>query len=316
MPRLPLTFFTRSDPVLDLFEASQALAQVPAPGAPPGIPPSPETLPPVVYCPEEAAGAWGLGPGPVVVWGWPVLRLVGGSGGESVYAHERPVAPREALLLALALEGRAGGYSWEEAHRIVSCCERLGIDLDPEVSRAVAGDEGLAFRVERYRGLPPVLRGALDRGEIDAKTAEVLAPLASEGETRAELLRELLSAGGALSHSNRRKLLLLARDLLVSRRLDPGELTRLVEATAGAPEELLSRLRELRYPELSGMTDHLNRFTEEHFKGTGVRLAAPVNFEGRRFTVSFDFADSREFSSRLGALGRVEGKLERILDLL
>jgi hypothetical protein len=316
MPRLPFAFFSNAHSVLDLFEAPPGPAWGPGNWGPPAVESAvPETLPPVVYCPGEPA-AWGLGPGPIVVWGWPVLRLVGESGGDSVYAQERTLYPREALLLALALERRTGSYSWEEMHRIVAWCERFGVDVDPEVSRAVTGGGELAFRVERYRALPPVLRGALDRKEIDAKTAEALGPLVSEGGGRGEVFGELLSAAGALSHSNRRKLLLLARELLASRRLDVLELSRLVEATSGAPEELLSQLRTLRYPELSGMVEQLNRFTEEHLKGTGVRLEAPPNFEGRRFTVSFDFADSREYSTRLAALGRAGDRLETILDLL
>ncbi|MFP4429966.1 MAG: hypothetical protein ACOCW6_00380 [Spirochaetota bacterium] len=314
MPRLPLALFSGTEPVLDLFEP--AAGPVPGTPADPGTPVPPETLPPVVYCSEEAAGAWGAGPGPVVVWGWPVLRLVAGSGGDSIYAHERPLGPREALLLALALEGRTGSYSWEEMHRIVAYCERFALDVDPEVSRAAVGDGGLVFRVERYRALPPLLRGALDRGAIDLKTAEALSPPATEGNRRDEVLGKLLSAGEGLSHSNRRKLLLIARELLVSRRSDPRELIRVVEATADAPEELLSQLRALRYPELTGMVRQLNRFTEEHLRGTGVRLEAPPNFEGRRFTVSFDFADSREYSARLAALGRAGERLEAILDLL
>lgn len=319
MPRLPIAFFSKAHPVLDLFEAPQG----PAWGAPAAESPAfqhpspaPETLPPVIYCSEEAAGAWGLGSGPVVLWGWPVLRLIGESGRASVYAHERSLGPRKALLLALALEGRAGAYSWEEMHRIVACCERFAVDVDTDLSRAVTGDGGLAVRVQRFRGLPVDLRGALDRGEIDIKTAEALEPLASEEDGRSEVLRGLLTAGGSLSHSNRRKLLLLSRELLVSRRLDPPELSRLVEANTGAPEALLRHLRGLRYPELSGMVDELNRFTEEHLKGTGVRLEAPLNFEGRRFTVSFDFADSREFSTRLAALARAGDQLETIFDLL
>ncbi len=313
MPRLPLALFSGTYPVLDLFEPPAGPAGETAAS---GTPPAPETLPPVIYCSGETAGAWGLGPGPIVVWGWPLLRLVGKSGGDSVYAHERPLDPREALLLALALEGRTGGYSWEEMHRIVAYCERFALDVDPEVSRAAAGDGGLVFRVERYRALPPLLRGALDRGEIDAKTAEALGPPATGGNRRDGVLGKLLSAGEGLSHSNRRKLLLIARELLVSRRLDAGELSRLVEATAGAPEELLSQLRALRYPELTGMVEQLNRFTEEHLRGTGVRLEAPANFEGRRFTASFDFADSSEYSTRLAALGRAGDRLEAILDLL
>ncbi len=336
MPRLPLDFFAEADPLLDLFEAPPA-----GPGHDGPSHDEPESLPPVIYCPGDVdwgsgAGSGpctgpgpGPGPGPRVVWGWPTLRRLRQTAGAWVYAETRPLGPKQALLLALALEARPGGYSWREMDRIVAFCDRFAVEIDSETSRAVIGDGGLAYRIERYRALPALLRGALDQGEIDIKTAEGLESLASkdsaandsasEAVATAEVLEGLLSVGGALSHSNRRKLLTIARELLLSRRLEAREILAIIEAKSGAPrgsEEILRELRRRRYPELTSMTEQLEGFAAEHLKGSGVRLEAPPNFEGRRFSVSFDFADAREFSGRLAALRRAEENLEDILDLL
>mgnify|MGYP006277922147 FL=1 len=246
----------------------------------------------------------------MVVWGWHVLRAADVAGAPAVYVDERRVDPREALLLALVLEGRRGSYRWEEMRRIVDYCREYDIDPNGEVSRLVTGDSGLLPRVERYRELSPALSSAVETAAVDLKSAERLSGIPED------LLVALLEVAGPLSHSNRRKLLSLVRELTKGRLMEPGPLKGEIERHREDPEKLLALLRRRRYPELSSMEERIDGFNREHLGGSGVALEAPANFEGRSFRVSFSFSNRSEYRSRLSALRHAEDHLEDILELL
>jgi hypothetical protein len=319
MPRRSLLPLLASPPTLDLFGPidgpGRGLEASGDPALLPSIVVDPAGLPepglPEPGLPEPGSPKQGsLEPRPLVVWGWHLLRVLEAGGAREVYVDERELSPREALLLALALEGRRGSYRWEEMRRIAAYCGQFGIEADDEVSLAVTGDSGFLPRVERYRRLSPVLRSAVDSAAIDLKNAERLSGLPDE------LLAKLLEISQPLSHSNRRKMLALVRELIKGRLMDPEALLKEIEGHRDEPAELLARLRRRRYPELSSMEGRIERFNRDHLGGTGVALEAPANFEGRSFAVSFAFSNPQEFRSRLAALRRAEDHLEELVDLL
>ncbi len=294
----------QSAPALDLFETTGRLL--------------PTVVPPVIYCPaDNARTLWPsdyVAPGPVVIWGWHVVR--GCEGAVDVPVHPRVLTPRESLLLALAMEARPGGFSWREMAAAALFCKRFEIDVDGEISTAVTGDSGFLPRIRRYLNLPASHREWVARGSVDLRTAERLAGV--EGG----VLEPVVSVAEALSHSNRRSLLLMVRELLASGRLYAAELGRMAAETSeaakssGAPKKLLEEIRTMRFPGLCSMEKQLETFSRTHFRGSHVRLAAPPHFEGHRFSVQLDFADATEYAEGLSALRKAQDHLEDILGLL
>ncbi|MGM0675614.1 MAG: hypothetical protein ACQETQ_13050, partial [Spirochaetota bacterium] len=118
-PPLPLAPGLRADPGRDADAAAEperaAGATEPAPAAG-TLPPELETL----------------------LWGWDILDVLAAHGIEEVETRDFDGGPREALILMLSLEGRAGQYSLEERRRIVELFDRTEVEIDEEVNVLVS----------------------------------------------------------------------------------------------------------------------------------------------------------------------------------
>jgi hypothetical protein len=251
-----------------------------------------------------------------LLWGWGVLARLAAAGISEVRLSGFGGSAREAVLLMLALEDRAGGYSLEEQRRLLELCDACGVEPDGPVDVLLTGGPPFAPVARRYAALPPVLREMVNAGELELKSAERL----SAYPGAAAALRRV-TAG--LSFSNRRRFATMLWEIAQRDELSDAqtaELAREAGAAGGSGEETpggaVDALRRRRYPTLTSLEERFGRITDRALGGTGVELTPPANFEGGRFTVSFSFASAQELDARRRALSRLEDELDELFQLL
>lgn len=251
-----------------------------------------------------------------LLWGWGVLERLAAAGIAEVQVREFRGSAREAVLLMLALEDRAGGYSPEEQHRLLELCDACGVEPDGAVDALVTGGPAFAPVGRRYAALPPVLREMVNAGELELKSGERLRAYPQA----AAALREV-TAG--LSFSNRRRFATMLWEIAQRDELSDAQTAKLVHDAAGAgavgedtPGGPVDALRRRRYPRLTSLEERFGQLRERALGGTGVELTPPANFEGGRFTVSFSFASAEELGARRCALSRLEDEVDELFQLL
>lgn len=272
------------DPALDLFRASPP---VPAELAEEGL------LPPLPVC------------GPALVWGFPLLaaaRAAGKSGLECRQLGER--SPAAMLALALRLEARPGAYRWSEKLAMHRYARSHGFGLS-ELSGLVEGrpDPRLQQKLEDFAGLPPALRGMVEQGGLDLRTACGLRELPEE-------IFPLVS-GSSLSYSERKSLLGLLREA----RLGPKQSVEATQAALAGPRPL-EALGELAFPSLATLRREWAAMVRSILGASGVRLEPPEHFEGEHFEVRFRFRSREGLARRLAALASLEARFDDLASFL
>ncbi|MFW5694739.1 MAG: hypothetical protein ACOCYB_06200 [Alkalispirochaeta sp.] len=214
----------------------------------------------------------------------------------------------QALRWALTAEQRPGQYRFSELDRIRRLVETAGAVACWEeiVPLCSTGNDPWPL-IERFRGVPATAATAVDDGTIDLRTAEAI-----PREYAAEV-DHFLPLVSPLSFSNRRHALRMVVELLRAG-ADGSALRR--ELSQLSAQELMGELRRRRYPTLSQLESRLETIRRNALSGSGATLAAPTNFEGDRFQVSFAFRSASELRSRLRAVARLEEYTDELLDLL
>jgi hypothetical protein len=243
-----------------------------------------------------------------IVWGFRYRPLweADPEGTFTVLEVDRDDCP---VILALAAENRAGGYRLSEVSRIRAVVESApdGDERWRELLPRLGDDADPAALVERFRRLHPGLAREVDAGRIDLRTAEAIpAAVAASAEKMLPLLE-------TLSFSNRRQALRMAVELL---RSGVGTGTIIVELQRTPAGEIVRRLRELRYPTLTGMERRFSEAKQRALRGTGVELHPPVAFEGDRYEIRFAFRSLAELRARTAATLRLEDEIDELMDLL
>lgn len=254
-----------------------------------------------------------------LIWGFALLReaLRSGRGGLACRVLP-PLAASQRLALALRLEARAGRYSWPEKRNILEFVRRRraeGEALDlATLAPWIEGrrDPQLEHRIARYSALPPASRQAVAAGSLDLKTAEL-----AGGFPPAVLA---LIEGAPLSFSRRRQFVELLGEVSRRDRLEAGELEELAARLLGAPlpggEQPLEALAVLRFPTLTALRERFAALAGGLWKGSGVQIQAPPNFEGESFSVAFGFSSRDDLSRRLRALRAVAEHCDELFALL
>ncbi|MFW5826922.1 MAG: hypothetical protein ACOCU4_02460 [Alkalispirochaeta sp.] len=215
----------------------------------------------------------------------------------------------DALRWALTAEGRAGAYGFSELDRIrraVEQADAVAASWD-EIVPLLTGENDPWPMIQRFRALPPELADAVDTGMIDLRTAEAIP------REYAEAVARFFPLVAPLSFSNRRQALRMVTDVV--RGGATSEVLR-EELERVPSRDVIGELRRRRYPTLSELEARFEAIRRETLSGSGVTLAAPSNFEGDRFHLSFNFRTGSELRSRLSAAARLEDNLNELLDLL
>ena len=186
----------------------------------------------------------------------------------------------------------------------------LGLEDRNEKIAGLVSSEGGLKAAERWLGLPALLRDLVARGGIDLKTAEAASSLP------AEPLAVLGPVLEGLSFSERRIFLKTLAEVLKRDRPDAETEARLVAGLLEAADPLESLCR-LRYPELTDLEERFAGLAARHLRGSGVSLKPPPYFEGRRFSVAFDFESLPNLRKKLSALeSLVEEEGDELFSLL
>lgn len=244
-----------------------------------------------------------------LLWGWDVVVRLARAGIEAVETRPFGGDVRDAVLLILALEDRAGSYSVEERRRLLGLLDAAGMAPDGAINERVANGAPFAAAARRYAALPDPLREMVHDGTLDLKNAERLAAYP-------QAARALQSAVADFSFSNRRRFAAMLWEVAQRDELADEDLAALVDELAGADGGPLSALRRRRYPTLSALEGSFAEVSDRALSGSGVSLHPPANFEGGRFRVEFSFASRRELDTRISALHRLEDKVDELFSLL
>jgi hypothetical protein len=255
--------------------------------------------------------------GDLLVWGFALIRRAARSGIPGLPVRRLPPLPDgELLALALRLEGRPGAYSWGELENLLRFARRGGapsaageaIDL-ASLSPLIEGhpDPRLEDRIERFMGLPAVVKEAVAGGRLELKIAELAAELPEEA------LERVVAA--PLSFSDRRRFISMLLEVARRDGVAAGALPKLVRGLLERPDPVRA-LGGLRQPTLAALQARFAALGEELWKGTGVRVDAPPSFEGDGFSVSFRFANPDALDRRLRALHRVAEHAHELFALL
>jgi len=244
-----------------------------------------------------------------LLWGWDVVGRLARAGIKTVETRPFDGDAREAILLILALEDRAGAYSVEERRCLLGLLEAAGVAPDAAINERVADGAPFAAAARRYAELPDGARQLVSDGTLDLKNAERLADFP-------EATRRLQSAVAGLSFSNRRQFAAMLWEVAQRDELADEDLAALVGELAGADGGPLPALRRRRYPTLSALEGSFTEVSDRALSGSGVSLHPPANFEGGRFRVEFSFASRRELATRISALQRLEDEVDELFSLL
>jgi hypothetical protein len=246
-----------------------------------------------------------------IIWGRSIVERSVEEPGVGTIPAVALVTPKpiEMIRAALAMERRAGHYSIDEIARIVDICRSLGV-ATTEVVDLIAPDREIDERVSRYRALPDAIAALVTAGVCDLNTADRLATVPCD------IVDRLACFVDRLSFSNRRR----AFEYIVEITVRDGApaVREMIERLAAIddPKERLDTVRRVRYPTIAGFEARAERVRSRVLRGTGVRLDVPQNFEGDRYTVSFDFASTAQLERRVAALQRLVDESDGLLELL
>ena len=242
-----------------------------------------------------------------LIWGFRIIAAAREAGLSELPVVE--VESRGRLLVALKLENRTGDYSWKERLSIYSLARALDGEEDYDsISLAVSGNRGFFSRMERYSNLPRHLRTAVEEGRLDLGIAEKVRGLPADA-------CRLVCAHAGLSFSRVRESLIALAEIRLRDSLSDGEVLSLT-GNALAADDPVRTLREIRNPQLTGLTRRFEEFKRQNTRDTGVHLEAPPFFEGDGFTVSFSFGTKEELHRRVRVLEKLENGYEELEALL
>ena len=220
----------------------------------------------------------------------------------------------KAVRCALDAEARAGDYRWSEIDRVVSYLERVlspnvaGYPVPTPIRSAIDPARDVLELLRRYRRLAEPLRAALDARQIDIRTAETVP------DRLVSTVPALLTALETLSFSDRRQVLRLVVELWRGGDVDVADI--LATAELHERNDILERLRRLRYPVVSDIDTAMAEFRDRYTRGTGVDVAFPRNYEGEFLNISFRVRSRAELERRISALERMKEEVNDLVGLL
>jgi hypothetical protein len=262
-----------------------------------------------------------------LIWGFRILRAALRLQLDKLSCLFIPSCSRvEMLKLALKLENRAGGFNWPEKERMWRHLTRRG-DRAGATGSAGAADDAAA--AEPFADLSPLIEGRPDPKLADKVRTFSLLPqelkiLVAEGQVDLKSAARIRKLPGkvfsglrasSLTFSQRRQFLNELFEVSCRGGLAPAEITELADR-AFRETRPLDAIHKLRFPTLTALETRFSVLEEQLFKGSGVRIQPPPYFEGNSFMVEFGFNSTKSFARKLGALRRLEGRLDALLQLL
>ncbi len=245
-----------------------------------------------------------------LLWGAPIVRRAAEIGVGELPAHRLgPLGHRDALMLALRMEARAGGYSWSEREAIHRYAGEHRVALDTELSQLVTAAQTFAESMERYLALAPIWRRAVEAGAVDVRTAELC------GALPPAVLDTVSGAGRRLSFSNRRLVLTWLSELCGRDGLHEPAAVELAQNVMQSADPL-DALRRLRYPRLSAMEDRFAALQRRLTQGTPLELKAPPEFEGAGYEVQLTLRSRDDLARAIEALQRMQEESDELFELL
>ncbi len=291
---------------------------------------------------REASDATDLGgvrgkrrsePWPVLVWGGRVVERLRALGANSCAVRWFDMDAADAVRLLLDYEHRPDGLTMAEAARLLTFCDRVGVDVlcaeHQDICKRVFPRGGFPHEVRRYLALADELRSLVSDGELDIKSALLVEQLAPRDRYRLfPVLRRLKPNQARVLV---RRVVELAHRAGVSRETqdpagsnDQGTPALFLDAVVGAEDPLFVAERLWR-PELSALEERFSELRRSLTQGAAaddvpvIGLEAPDYFEGDAFTISFAMRkpeDVRRAAAQLVRLQEQTAELEELCELL
>ncbi|MBN1523448.1 MAG: hypothetical protein JW904_03090 [Spirochaetales bacterium] len=247
----------------------------------------------------------------VPIWGFSLMRQARDIGiPELPCMRISPAEKKDLLYIAIALENRAGSYSWEERKNILEFCLINNIAVDDAIIQTIEAGRFTDWqkKTEKYIGFPDSLKKLVQSRMLDIKSAEKIVSLP---EPCIALVYEKKEK---LTHSERRIFLEQLHEVMQRDGLAEKETSALCRTMLDAPDPV-KLLEAARYPNLSSMQKEFLQHAQL-LRKQGIALSAPDNFEGEAFFIRFPFVSRQNFNKKVNALQAFENHIDELFTLL
>lgn len=257
-----------------------------------------------------------------LVWGRRVIEAAEKAGLTSLNTVRITGTAEENMIVALKIENRPGGYTWEEKEKIYNYLmedfrRKSSIQVDTcslpgEISRLIEGNDSFQHSMENFTSLNYALKSGIKKGSLDLKTAVMVKDLPER------ISAFLLDKTEDVSFSQRRICLKESYEIWMAGGATEEKAVSLLEELkdifdSNNPHETLHRKR---YPNLSELYRAFQKIKNKKLAKSGIQLKEPSNFEGGAYQVIFNFRSKKELGKRADTLKALEEAADELFSLL
>jgi len=269
-------------------------------------PADPELVTLGIYPPLPVAGNY-------LIHGFSILENARKANIDRLNIVEVPVkTKKEMLSLCLKYESNPGKYSWIEIEKMVSF---LGKDesIDDKMICLISGHEDSLFhkKIKDYRGFPASLKKLVGENLLDFKTARKVSHLPDEFFHIFNQYKKKIK----LTFSEGKIFLVAMNEIIRRDNVGVPEAVRICENLL-SKKNPIDAVKNIRYPQLSGLYRKLKTIKDENIKGSGIQLCEPPFFEGNSFEIRFSFRTKKQFKKQVKVLENLTKKTDELFALL
>jgi hypothetical protein len=218
----------------------------------------------------------------------------------------------QSLALALRLENRTEGYSWQEKENIYRLLNEVenNRQLD-QIIFLIQGrkDNYFLSTMQEYTGLKHLQKKIITHNILDFKFIRHFQQLPLK------YFQFLWQNRQKYTHSQRRIVTCYVAEIYFHKKLTTKQLEKLL-FRINSEKDPINTLKAERFPQLTKMKRRFEQIKDNILKHTGIQLESPSDFEGDSFTVSFKFNSIKNLDKKIKALEKLKQQAYELFKLL